>query len=223
MVYDYWCLLSNPEDLFTTGTKRFFPFTVLGWDKEGHSPYIQSTHAPEPCPPDNFIVGTLKGILLLVSSIISVFSPATAKGLREAVTAAGTVASMTKTVVVDGAIQGARAGSRVHGMTTSAVGGIERGLSRAGTLHPKVGAASPSHAPASPSPAVAHASVAPASPSPAVAHVPASPLQKGGNLLEKTPYDYAAFGAIAAFIASGLVFTLNRNSKDDSPPNTGRV
>ena len=128
MVYDYWILLAHPEDLLRRGTKRFFPFTVLGWDADNHSPYIQSTPVIEPCPPDNFIVGTLKGVILLISSIVSIFSPATAQALREGVAAA----TMAKTIVVDGAYKGVETAGKVATVATRlpvAVGSAVSGAS----------------------------------------------------------------------------------------------
>ena len=96
-VYDYWCLLAHPADLVFGGTRRFFPFTVLGWHKNGHSPNIISSHEVTPCPPDNLVVSAVK----LLPPILSIISPQTANNVEAAIKTATAV----KETVVDGAIQ----------------------------------------------------------------------------------------------------------------------
>ena len=47
-----------------------------------------------------------------------------------------------------------------------------------------------------------------------------------GGALPKEPFsplDYAALGSLGAVIAGGFILSLNRNGKNDPPPNAGRV
>jgi len=209
IIYDYWILLSQPADLLKFGTKRFFPFPLLGWDKDGHSPYITSTHEGSECPPDNTVIGTFKSILLLSASLIRVISPATADAIIRGVTLASEAAHTAKVVVVDTAYAASKVGSKVVQVATTAPSAATAALTHASAVAANpVAMIGKLHEPASPVPA----SPVPASP------VPATSTQKGGGSSEKTPIDYLGFSAITALIISGLVITFNRNSHDDSPP-----
>jgi len=195
VIYDYYILLAQPTNLFTRGTKRFFPFPTLGWDSDGHSPYITNKTPPKPCPPDNTIIGTFKGIILLFSSIISVISPATAKSLREGVEAASVAASTAKTVVVDGAQAAIKTGTTVAKLTVQVPMAAQGALAKAEQATPAI----------------------------PVGRLASDQPQKGGSVQEKTLLDYAAFSTIAALIGGGLVYTIRRTSNDDSPPIPGRI
>ena len=69
-IYDVFILLFSPDDLLRNGTKRLFPFTVLGFDYDGHSPNLTghegSTRATASCSKDGFFIGFLK----LIGNII---------------------------------------------------------------------------------------------------------------------------------------------------------
>jgi len=211
MIYDFYIAFIQPADLLKFGTKRFFPFTLLGWHKDGHSPYITSTHEGSDCPPDNSIIGTFKSLILLSASIIRVISPATATAIVTGVKVATDAAHTAQVVAVNTASAAGRVGSQVAEVATTAPAAATSALTRASSI-----AINPAamighlHEP------VAH-SVANAHP---VANAHSMAKQKGGGSLEKTPIDYLAFSAIAALIASGLVITLNRNSHNDSPPDS---
>jgi TM2 domain-containing membrane protein YozV len=60
MLYDYFILFAYPADLFVAGTKRFFPFTYLGMDADGHSERLTGNSEIKPCPPDNFVLTLLR-------------------------------------------------------------------------------------------------------------------------------------------------------------------
>jgi hypothetical protein len=50
MLYDCFITLVKPAELFAFGTKRFFPFTALGMDTDGHSPNITNDTQVKRCP-----------------------------------------------------------------------------------------------------------------------------------------------------------------------------
>lgn len=93
LVYDYWMLLSQPSDVALFGTKRFFPFTVLGMDKDGHSPSLTGKQELIGCPPAN----NLQMLIRMMLPLLRFFFPELANGLETAISTAETV----KTQVVD--------------------------------------------------------------------------------------------------------------------------
>jgi len=232
MIYDYWILLSQPADLLKFGTKRFFPFPLLGWDKDGHSPYITSTHEGSQCPPDNSFIGTFKSLILLSASIIRVVSPATADSIIAGVKIATDAAHTAKVVVVNTGSAVSRVGSQVADVAIKGPAAASSALAHASAVAANplamIGKLEEPPAPSAP-PAPPAPSAPPAPPAPSAPAAPPAPsapaahsvaAQTGGSLLEKTPMDYLAFSAIAALIASGLVITFNRNSQNDSPPDS---
>jgi len=72
LFYDFFILLLKPDDLLRNGSKRFFPFTVLGMDADGHSPALTGDRgvSPAPCSKDGFIVTILKMIGSLIASVM---------------------------------------------------------------------------------------------------------------------------------------------------------
>ena len=112
MMYDYWVLFSNPADLFVAGSKRFFPFTYLGMDADGHSERITGNSEIKPCPPDNFIITMMRvGLPLL-----SVVSPGLAGSIEAAIATKDTIVATvdtTKKVVIDGALAKAQKASSI--------------------------------------------------------------------------------------------------------------
>jgi hypothetical protein len=65
LFYDFFTLIIRPNDLLINGSKRIFPFTVLGMDVDGHSPSLTGNTKPSPnasCNSDGFIVSIMKMI-----------------------------------------------------------------------------------------------------------------------------------------------------------------
>jgi len=92
-IYDYFILFFYPADLLVAGSKRFFPFTYLGMDLEGHSERLTGVSEIKPCPADGFILTMLRISL----PFMSFFFP----GLGKSVQAALDTAQTTKEIVVD--------------------------------------------------------------------------------------------------------------------------
>lgn len=110
MAYDYWSLLGKPADLALFGSKRFFPFTLLGYHSDGHSPNIQTTQPlPEPtCPPaGNWVLGSIfeiiKFVLRFALPVLYVVNPPLALSLDQALNATaasgGKIANTAKVVI----------------------------------------------------------------------------------------------------------------------------
>jgi hypothetical protein len=98
--WDYYILLVKPKTLFEQGSSRFFPFTVLGWDADGHSPMLTGKvdKAEEKhCPPDSFFVTMLK----LSDPIIRRFFPELADTVKAAITTAKATKEIVQTQVIN--------------------------------------------------------------------------------------------------------------------------
>lgn len=80
MLYDYWILFSNPADLLVAGSKRFFPFTYLGMDADGHSPMLTGKSEIKPCPPDS----VFKTVIRMLLPIVTYFFPGLGKSISAA-------------------------------------------------------------------------------------------------------------------------------------------
>jgi hypothetical protein len=98
IVYDYIILLLYPADLFVAGSKRFFPFTQLGMDPEGHSERLTGVSEIKPCPPDGFITTGVR----VTTPFLSYFFP----GLGVAVKGALNTATTIKETAVDTSMKG---------------------------------------------------------------------------------------------------------------------
>jgi hypothetical protein len=104
-IYDYMILLLYPADLFVAGSKRFFPFTYLGMDPEGHSERLTGVSEIKPCPADGFIITMFRISLPL----LSYFFP----GLGQSVEAALSTAQKTKEIVVDQGLEKINKATRI--------------------------------------------------------------------------------------------------------------
>ena len=104
-MYDYFILLLYPADLFVAGSKRFFPFTYLGMDIEGHSERLTGISEIKPCPADGFIMTMFR----IALPILSVVSP----GLAQSITAALNSAQKTKEVVIDQGLEKINKATRI--------------------------------------------------------------------------------------------------------------
>jgi len=104
-IYDYFILFFYPADLLVAGSKRFFPFTYLGMDLEGHSERLTGVSEIKPCPADGFILTMLRISL----PFMSFFFP----GLGKSVEAALQTAQNTKEVVIDQGLAKAQEVSQV--------------------------------------------------------------------------------------------------------------
>lgn len=123
MIYDYWILFSNPADLLVAGSKRFFPFTYLGMDADGHSPRLTGKSEIKPCPPDTMF----KTIIRMIIPILSYFFPGIGKSISAALDAKDdivTAVTTAKEVVVDKGL------AKVAQVTNAAaqVGSLSSGL-----------------------------------------------------------------------------------------------
>ena len=104
-MYDYFILLLYPADLFVAGSKRFFPFTYLGMDIEGHSERLTGISEIKPCPADGFIMTMFR----IALPILSVVSP----GLAQSITAALNSAQKTKEVIIDQGLEKINKATRI--------------------------------------------------------------------------------------------------------------
>ena len=237
-IYDYMILLIWPADLFVAGSKRFFPFTYLGMDADGHSKRLTGLSEIKPCPADGFIVTMFRVSLPL----LTFFFP----GLGKSVTAALDTAQGTKQAVVDQGLakveQVSAVASKVGSLSTAATTTIPSAIAQASAkLNPQALMAQIPQVPQIPQmPQVPQMPQIPQMPQmPQVPQIPyiestardtkyldATGKRFGtmvGGAQSFTPLDYAALGSLGAVIAGGFILSLNRNGKNDPPPNAGRV
>ena len=219
-VYDYMILILWPADLFVAGSKRFFPFTYLGMDPEGHSERLTGVSEIKPCPADGFIM-TMFRISLPILSVV-------APGLAESIKAALDTAQRTKNVVVDQGLEKINKATRI--------------AKQAGDIATTVGSLSPTMLQMPQVPQLPQVPQMPQVPQVPQVQVPFMESTSKdtkyiditgkrfgtmvGGALPKEPFsplDYAALGSLGAVIAGGFILSLNRKSKNDSPPKPGRV
>jgi hypothetical protein len=249
MFYDYWILFSNPADLLVAGSKRFFPFTYLGMDADGHSPRLTGQSEIKPCPPDTIF----KTIIRMIIPILSYFFPGIGKSISAALdTKDAIVTSVTtaKEVVVDKGLAkvaqvtdaAAKVGALSSGLASSVGSSVASATAKLsnpgfastiGTLAPTPVVTVPT-LPTLPTAALPTAALPttalPAAPTvPTLPTVPTAqrPVMVGGARKENTfnTLDYTALGALGAVIGGGLLLSASRNvgSKNDTPPNTRAV
>ena len=227
--YDLFYLLLKPADIFAFGLKRFFPWTLFGMDKDGHSPSITGFRPPIPdlCPPaDNFFVGTLKFFIRFSLPILYAVNPAAAMTVESAVSSAGSGAGVVGNAAeafAESAKQLSNAAitsADIATNTASAV--IKDGSKIAGTIGTLAGSLDELG-----SAALTHQ--IPLTPAGLPAGIPhalplaAALVQKGGGQ-SFSPLDYAAFGTITAVIGGAFILAAGRSYgageyKGDSPPN----
>lgn len=196
-MYDYFILLFYPADLFVAGSKRFFPFTYLGMDIEGHSERLTGISEIKPCPADGFIMTMFR----IALPILSVVSP----GLAESIKAALDTANKTKEVVIDQGLEKINKATKI--------------AKQASDLATTVGSLAPM--PQAPLPFMESTSQTTRY---IDASGKRFGTMVGGALPKEpfSPLDYAALGSLGAVIAGGFILSLNR-TQNDSPPNPGRV
>lgn len=105
IAYDYYVALVKPAEIFLYGIKRFFPWTFLGMDADGHSPYLTGQKNFESCPPEN----NLKLFIRILLPFLKYVAPELAKSLELAVQ----TATIAKEQVVDKAISTAETGAKI--------------------------------------------------------------------------------------------------------------
>jgi hypothetical protein len=195
MLYDYWILFTNPADLLVAGSKRFFPFTYLGMDADGHSEMLTGVTEIKACPPDNFIMTMLR----IGKPFISIFAPGVAKTIDSALETkqeVETTIATTKKVVIDGALVKAQ---------------------KASQLATQIGSLS------IPSPGMIPSIDATQFKTPIAAKGVAKMVGGARKDLFNT-LDYAALGSLGAVIGGGLLLSANRfrnvfSQSNDTPPN----
>jgi hypothetical protein len=193
-MYDYFILLFYPADLFVAGSKRFFPFTYLGMDIEGHSERLTGISEIKPCPADGFIMTMFR----IALPILSVVSP----GLAESIKAALDTANKTKEIVIDQGLEKINKATKIAKQASDLATTV-------GSLGPMPQAQLPFME----------------STSQTTRYIDASGKRFGtmvGGGQAFSPLDYAALGSLGAVIAGGFILSFNR-TKNDSPPNPGRV
>jgi hypothetical protein len=244
MVYDYWSLIGKPADLTLFGTKRFFPFTLLGYHKDGHSPNITAKQeVPEPqCPPPgNWVFGSIfeiiKFMLLFVLPVLYVVNPPLALSLDQALNVAagsgGKIINTAEVVVqaaqttaetavkaadiaADSAIKIAEDGSKVLTSVGKLAGNMQ-GLS-SGPLAKAQALMNNPKALLPPQQGGGQAS--PKSPG------DKSPGDKSPG--DKSPLDWLAFGGIGAVVVGGFLLAGGRTlhvggKRTDTPPDARDV
>jgi hypothetical protein len=135
MLYDYWILFTNPADLLVAGSKRFFPFTYLGMDADGHSPLLTGVSEIKPCPPDNMT----KTLMRISVPLISYFFPGIGKTIQGALDTKDTIVTTVTTakeVVVDKGMakvaQVTDTAAKVGSLSTSIASGVATSVAKAG-------------------------------------------------------------------------------------------
>jgi hypothetical protein len=240
MFYDYWILFSNPADLLVAGSKRFFPFTYLGMDADGHSPRLTGKSEIKPCPPDTIF----KTIIRISLPILSFFFPGLGKTISAALdTKDAIVDSVTtaKEVIVDKGLakvaQVTDAAAQVGALSSGLASGVGSSVASATAKLSNPGFASTigTLAPI-PVPTLAQGMVP--STNGKSQFINPTTGQGYGTMVggarsarsEKSKdtfntLDYTALGALGAVIGGGLLLSASRNvgSKNDTPPNTRAV
>jgi hypothetical protein len=224
-IYDYMILLIWPADLFVAGSKRFFPFTYLGMDADGHSSRLTGLSEIKPCPADGFITNMFR-VSLPIMGIV-------APGLAHNIKATLDTATKTKELVIDEGLEKINKATRI--------------AKQASDLSSTLGSLAPMQIPQVQIPQMPQVPQMqipqmPQMPVPQIPQMPQMPVPQGSNTkyvdatgkrygtmvggaLPKEPFsplDYAALGSLGAVIAGGFILSLNR-SKNDPPPNPGRV
>jgi hypothetical protein len=251
MLYDYWILFTNPADLLVAGSKRFFPFTYLGMDADGHSPLLTGVSEIKPCPPDNMTTTLLR----ISVPLVSYFFPGIGKTIQGALDTKDTIVSTVTTakeVVVDKGMakvaQVTDTAAKVGSLSTSIASGVATSVAKAGTaaanpaslITEKVGelAPEPIRFTSAPPPASAPAPVQGVDFKEYNSHGNPRGTMVGGarpegrRLETKATFntlDYAALGSLAAVIGGALVLSANRfrnvffPKENDSPPDPRAV
>ena len=205
MLYDYWVLFSNPADLLVAGSKRFFPFTYLGMDADGHSEMLTGVSEIKACPPDNFIMTMLR----IGKPAISILAPGVGKTIDSALDTKQEVektVETTKKLVVDGALAKAQKATQL----ATQIGSLSTMAPPPGMIRSTDGIAQFRNP---------------------VTGQGLGTMVGGRRLEAKETFstlDYAALGSIGAVIGGGLLLSANRfrnvfTKNNDSPPDPRAV
>jgi hypothetical protein len=191
MLYDYWILFTNPADLLVAGSKRFFPFTYLGMDADGHSSLLTGKSEIKPCPPDS----TIKTLLRISVPVIAYVFPGLGKTIQTALDTKDTIVSTVTTAkedIVDKGMvkvtQATDTAVKVGALSTAVTAGVGKSVAKAGAavanpaslITDKVGELAPAPVPSAP-PASAPPASAPPAPSAPPASAPPSAAQGEGQ------------------------------------------
>ena len=211
MLYDYWVLFSNPADLLVAGSKRFFPFTYLGMDADGHSPLLTGVSEIKPCPPDNFITTMFR----VGKPLLAVLAPGAVKAIDSALQTKQEVEATvetTKKIVIDGALAKAEKASQL----ATQIGSLST-LPPAGMIPSTDGITQFTN----PVTGQGLGTMV------GGARLESQRLQSQSKNLFNT-LDYAALGSLGAVIGGGLLLSANRfrnvfSQGNDSPPDPRAV
>jgi hypothetical protein len=234
MAYDYWSLLGKPADLAVFGTKRFFPFTMLGYHSDGHSPNITvKQELPEPqCPPaGNWFLGAvfeiIKFVLRFALPILYVVNPPLALSLDQALNATaasgGKIANTAK-VVVEAAKTTAETAVTVADTAADSAMKIAEDGSK---VIQSVGKLAGNMQDLSKGP-MAKAEGMMADPMKLLKQAGGGTPTPSADKSTKSPLDWLAGGGIAAVVVGGFLLAggrrfLNGVQQDDSPPDPTRA
>ena len=105
--FDMLYTVLSPADIFYNGIKRPFPFTMLGWEKDGFSKRLTGREkSVEECEDDSFLVRLMKGLVRACLPFLDKFLPVP-------ITTAIQTALTVKEQVIDKAISTAQTGMKV--------------------------------------------------------------------------------------------------------------
>lgn len=223
-VYDLFYLFLKPADLFVFGLKRFFPWPLLGMDKDMHSPGITGVRppVPNPCPPsDNFLVGTLKFFLRTALPILYLINPALGMSVETAVTSAttgaGVVGDVADAIAGTAKKLGDATKTTADIATDTATAVLEDGSKIAKTVG-KLAVNLDN---------IAGATLSSMDSLPIPPHIPKQ-LGGGQSNSSFSALDYAAFGTISAVIGGAFLLSAGRSyggvaEQNDTPPNARAI
>lgn len=187
--YDVTLLLVNPADIFLMGSKRFFPFTFLGMDYDGHSPNLMTKAFPDlfkkkDCVKESMFTGLgnfLLSIIRFVLTILGFVSPALQIPIRTAASTADTAAAAVGTVansVISVAEHGAQSAIQTAKLGTEAVIDVGQKFRSIGQMIPQAASLGAMR-----------------------------PIGQVGGAKESefTPLDYFAGGSILALVIGGIL------------------
>jgi hypothetical protein len=192
MMYDYLILFMFPADLLVAGSKRFFPFTYLGMDADGHSERLTGKSEIKPCPADGIITTMIR----IGLPVLSYFFPGLGKTLEAALETKDKIID-TAVIVKEQVIDKGQDVIEIAGK----VGRLSERIQDAENAQGNGGQAKGKY-------------MDPSSGKPYGTMV-------GGSKSTFSTLDYAALASLAAVISGGFLLSINRslNAGNDSPPN----
>jgi hypothetical protein len=199
IVYDYFILLAKPTDVLLFGSKRPFPFNMLGMDKDGHSSNITGKEDLIGCPPAN----NLQMLLGMALPLLRIAFPEAADGIEQALQTAQTVKQTGMEVAnktVAAGKQAAETAQQFKGAADTLVTKVPQAIGQAEQL-----ASNPESL------------------------IPKAKMVGGGAKDQESPIlQGLTLGTMAALIGGGLLLQISRSftlphDRTDSPPNPGRI